>query len=178
MRLAIDIDDTLCDFMGALELRWPGECAGLDRSGLKEMYPGREADLEQIIRSTEFHGSLLRIPGARGAMWKLLEDGHVVDYVTARRKELMFVTAAWLRDQGFPFSSDHLYVVGREKRSKSATYRSLGVGMVVDDYPAALSEAAMAGAAPIVFDAPWNRHVFAGWHRINKWEEIHELVRD
>lgn len=175
MRLAIDIDDTVADFMGAVERQFPGECAGLDKSSLKEMYPGRDEEIDRIIRSAEFHGGLAVVPGARGALWKLLEDGHAVYYVTARREELMFVTIAWLRDNGFPFSSDYLHVVGREPFSKSKTYRHLDVGAVVDDYPAALKEAYMAGAAPIIFDRPWNQDLL-DWTRMKNWEEIHGIA--
>lgn len=110
------------------------------------------------------------IPGSRAGLSILRDLGCKVTIITDRRPRraaeiARFATYKWLSDHVVPH--DDLIISGVKT--------GRGFDLLVDDSPAKVAEAQLAGERVLVFDQPWNRHLIAD--RAHDWAEVVRYVR-
>ena len=155
--LALDLDDTIADFMGQMVAFYGKPMNGF-RGSLESMYP--HLDVKAIISNPNFYKTLRPIDGA----WKMLhylDNRHDLIYLSARDSELQDVTAEWLQTWGFPHVP--LLCVGREGKLILLKQTNF-ITLLVDDMEIFLL--AKQGNA-IVYNQPWNQSL--SFTRIQSW---------
>ena len=168
LKISVDIDDVLADFMGAAT-RILGPSAAPGTHSLKTMYPGREAEVQALTEDADLYRSLSVIPSAPEALREIVSRfGCELVYVSARPIDLSVVTAAWLARNGF--HPGFVFCVGRTHSSKAERIRKLGTHIAIDDYPPALDEITLlTEAKAVVFSRPWNLE-YKDLPRIEAWD--------
>jgi 5'(3')-deoxyribonucleotidase len=106
------------------------------------------------------------IPGAPGAIDRLLDDGHQVVFITSRSMDAGVPTGRWF--ESTPWSRDAQLRVGVKNKS------IVPCGVYIDDAPHVIKELQQAGKNTIVFDQPWNAK--ASGPRAKNWTEVLELI--
>ena len=93
------------------------------------------------------------IPGSRGGVDALLDDGHRVTFITNRPDSALLDTHAWF-DLG-PWGRDPIVrlIVRPDK------WRVPGIDLYVDDTPKMIEELRANGKNAVVFSQPWNLKV-------------------
>lgn len=174
MRIGMDIDGVVYDWTAQYR-RFVG--AILNKRDLPEI---EEWSFYKKwgITTPEFHSHLSEYPieiygmghhisGAKAGLRRLQEAGHRVYAVTARPREAIPTTYAWLTSWGFVWDG---IVIGDDKAQ-------LSTDVVVDDGPHNVEALLTHGHnRVIVFDQKWNRHVDA--ERVCSWPELVETLND
>ena len=175
LKISVDLDDTLADFVGAAT-RILGASPVSGAHSLKAMYPGREAEVQALLEDADLYRSLPVILGAQEALREMVSRfGCELAYVTARPIGLSVVTAAWLERNGFP--PGFVFCVGRANGSKAERIKKLEIQIAIDDYPPALDEITLlTEAKAIVFSQPWNLE-YKDLPRIEAWETATDVFR-
>jgi len=155
--LAVDLDDTIADFMGQMISFYGKPVTGFSYS-LRKMYP--HLDIDAIICDPEFYRTLLPIDKAQEAMWWLNHTNKLI-YLSARSPELRDVTAEWLDKWRFPKAP--LFCVGKEGKLILLQQSNL-VTTLIDDMEIFL--VAQQDNA-IVYNQAWNCNLL--FPRISSW---------
>lgn len=162
MRLLIDQDEVLADFLGGLFLRWNEiHGTGLTRADVREwnltrvLGPEAKEWIIKTLSHPRFFAELSPMPGAIDGMTKLRDRGHDMMIVTHVDPD---ITGAF--DGKREWVRQHLPWLPL-KNVVFATRKELVDGeALVDDAPHNIELWAGAGKrGAIVFDAPWNRNV-------------------
>lgn len=126
--VAVDIDDTLADYVGQMTKYFGPPEGGLNSGSLESMWP--KADWEEAFEGGRFHETMQVIQGSLEGVREIQKRADIV-YFSARRPEMSFVTANWLRENGFPPAP--IVCIGRER--KKALLRNGWFDVVIDDLP-------------------------------------------
>ena len=148
--VALDIDDTLADFVGHMVSVY-GEPVfeSMSSGSLEVMWP-------HIDWGTALADEILTrdMPVMDGSL-ELAHDlacRAPIAYVTARPKELSWVTSKWLSYHGFPPAP----VACLGKELKAGFLRSGMFKLIIDDNPKAMRIAQQVGAKRFCVAQPWN----------------------
>ena len=188
MRLGIDFDNTLADFVTLLQ-RITRERTGFELRGLREQQPGVE-DLEPIIHAaigkdrfesflTEIHETDLTVemppqPGAIEVARRLAAQ-HDLVIVTARGDHESAAVHRWLERHGIPIAG---YVAtNREPKAPHAIEHGLAVHL--DDTASVLEAFDEAHpTVPALIAHPMNARATraAHWRSVEDWLAFERLV--
>jgi uncharacterized HAD superfamily protein len=141
MKLGIDIDGVLADFMGGFSalteqefgIKLPQPWQTYDWHKDNGVTPEQTNYLWELIKSGPFYGTLMPLPGALDAIERLnklsLKD-HDIYFITSRNGTLTkFWTEMWLKFHGMDMPTVLL------TKDKGAAAKALGLDVFVDDKP-------------------------------------------
>jgi len=162
--IAIDLDDTIADFMGLFVERYGMPPGGLNIT-LRKMYP--HLDIDSIVNDPEFYRDLQPIDGAVEVLCKLAPFNTTI-YLSARDFSLQAVTERWLRYWGFP--SAPVVCAGMEGKIVILQQTDI-VSILLDDMELFL-RAVPTTTRVIAYTQPWN--IGLAVPRINSWRDFDE----
>jgi hypothetical protein len=166
--LALDIDDTLADFLGGIEERYgayiPEENNGADWR-LERMYPG--INWSEELRKPDLALELKPLEHSKELAMEITKRVPFV-YLSARPVELNYATAHWLNNHGYPPAP--VMCVGKDL--KKGLLRSGIFGFIIDDSPSVMRIAKEVKAKRICIATPWNE---GEQYRMNVKEALHEV---
>lgn len=161
--IAIDLDDTIADFMGGFVKKYgPPLCGGRLDTSLRMMYP--HLDIDAIVREPAFYLKLVPIEGAQRVLYKLSSMNSLI-YLSARDPSLQDITVKWLRGWGFPAAP--LICAGTEGKLMMLR-RTNFIQILIDDMELFL-RAASSGVHVIAYTQPWNMKL--NIRRIRSWRD-------
>lgn len=105
---------------------------------------------------------------------ELVDSGHEVYYITARKKEFAEQTKQWMKDAGFPIQDNHFYC-GMEDHEKLPIIHELKLDYYFDDKPAVLETLQDIPVQFFVRNQSYNKAY--NWNRINNWSELRQLIK-
>ncbi len=192
MKIAIDLDEVLGDFVGAF-LRWYNHRFGTKwtREDIVHYYVEDAMNISkdeahQRIRHfyTEEVGNISPLVGAVSAT-RMLAGKHDLFVISARHSYLRASTEQWL-EQHFPgiFEGVHLTQDGLQSGSKEKTKaeicKELGCKVLVDDASHHVEPFLGTGIQVIIFNHPWNvYHRFPpSVKRADSWQEVIGLIEE
>lgn len=174
MRIGIDVDDVLSDYLDALIDFHNGQY----RTNLAkdDFYSfafqdvwgcSREQAIERVHRfyDSSQYLSMKPMPGAQQAM-QLLSDRHELFIITGRTDYLVEKTHRWL-DEHFAGVFDEVHFTNFNSKTsasikKSEVCRKLGIDVLVEDAPHNVTDCAQAGVPVLLYEAPWNKNMEPG----------------
>ena len=163
MRIIIDIDDVLADTLTVLEMVL-GPARDKTTEDLQNFFP--DTDLSKILLDEAFNLDIPPVPGASTGVAILREQGHNIEYLSARSPTLAEVTQMWLDDYGFPPAI--VKCEGRENKKQILNVEEYD--LLVDDQLRYLNIAHTRGIQSIAFAYPWNQSW--GGTRVSTWPDI------
>ena len=148
--VALDIDDTLADFIGHMVSVY-GEPVfdSMSSGSLEIMWP--HIDWATALKDQILTKDMPVIDGALELADELACRAPIA-YVTARPKELSWVTSLWLEGHGFPPAP--VACLGRDL--KAGFLRSGMFKLIIDDNPKAMRIAQQVRAKRYCVAQPWN----------------------
>ncbi len=191
MNIAVDIDDTLLDFVGTYIL-FHNETF---KTNLKkedfETYSfnyARGGTMKQAVSSvrqfykTDFFKGMKPFPGAIEVIQKLKEKNNLF-IVTSRpynMKEGTFDQLSKYFQNTFLevfFSSNHYTKAKNSGKTKAEICNDLEASLLIDDSLVYTQECVTKGINSILLDAPWNQNgSIEGIVRVKSWKEIGDLL--
>ena len=179
MKIACDLDDTICDFVGA----WLKEHNHLYRTcytradirkyslaectGISQERFDKDLTQKQI---SGFYKNLCVYPYA-GELLREISQKHTIYIVTNRfcARDTLF----WLVHNSIPF--ENLFLT----HNKESIYSGLKPDVVIDDCPAHVESAKNVGVASMIFDQPWNENVQEDNNlvRVWDWRDIYQMLK-
>jgi uncharacterized HAD superfamily protein len=186
MKFGFDIDDTLINLRGhafaiykkklgkevgddifeALTSPEIHEPFGLTKEQGKEMWISHRDEI--------YFTSCPPFPHAVEVLQELVQNEHVVYYITARSKEYCERTKEWLQKNGFPVRGEHFYC-GMEDEEKVHIIERLGLDFYFDDKPVVLNTLSDLQLKVYAKDNSYNKHLDIP--RITSWHELRDIVR-
>ena len=182
MRIAIDLDDVVLDFVGNL-------CATLQREYASTLVPDDIVEwdlrkvLDPIVGENWWHWWKERdwlwaqapaVPGAIGAIRTLRRAGHYLEIVTSKPDWAEAQTWRWLGKWRPPVQ--RVTIIGMDEQKIDRTDAEL----LIDDKPETCNTWAEAGRSAFLFSRPHNRSHRVPAHglvsRVNGWWDILERV--
>lgn len=190
MKIAIDIDDVLANFLPTLldfhntTYKTNYEKEHFKTFHLWETWGGtREEAIDKVFHfyETEEFKNIAVIEGAKDAV-KLLKQNHELIVVTARPEDLRSKTEEWISTH-FPGLFSDIHIANRFSKSGPQTTKALlcekhGADMLIDDSLDYALECVAPHRKILLFDNPWNQHpeLPTGIHRVRSWEEIQKMI--
>jgi hypothetical protein len=174
MKIAVDLDDTTFDFMGAFAELY-GPPVDPTKLTVEAQYPFLDpAVIHECFLNDEVYWRSLPIKDASWVLRKLAPTQDIW-YVTARPKVLENLTRLILELYEFPFAGQLVLMEKLETRqaSKIEYLRRNSFDIVIDDTPQTIRGVQEFVAFPYIFSRPWNMDFLWGW-RINGWKEFYE----
>jgi uncharacterized HAD superfamily protein len=188
MNIAIDIDDSLADFLGQLILFHNEKYgtalkrADFNSCAYHEVWGGTATETNEKIREfgeTDYFADIIPLPGSQETINSLKKKGHNLFVVTGRRTYLAEKTAAWIGIY-FPeaFSGiyhTNAYALDGARIKKSQVCKDLDAKIIVDDDFKHITDCAGSDIKVLVYDSLWNQGELpkdavrvSGWHEIIK----------
>lgn len=186
MRIAIDVDDVLANFLPTL-VKFHNKTynTAFTKEHFKsfhlwETWGGtREEAMDKVFHfyeTPEFE-NISVVEGAKEAV-KLLKQNHELMVVTARPEELRSKTEAWINIH-FPGLFSDIHIANRFSKSGPQTTKAIlcethGAEMLIDDSIDYALECVAPHRRILLFDNPWNQRpeLPEGVNRVRSWEEI------
>ena len=193
MKIAVDCDDVLAEFIPALA-EWHNEKYNtrLKKEDFHsftfcEVWGGSyDEAVEKVKQSFREKGVLDMnvIGGAFGVLKKLKGEGHELQVVTSRFEFVKEETEVWL-DKHFEglFEDVHFghnsYSDEGKSLSKAEQCEALGFDLLIDDLAEHARACSEKGIKVILFDEPWNQDVGDSdmVKRVRGWDDVLEAVR-
>ena len=154
MRIGVDIDGVLRDFVGSLLIQYykdfPNhEVEAITEWDLHNFFPVGKAIYPYAfnVKAKEVFEDAEPYPGAYVAMIALKERGHEIIYVTTQPHGKEIHTLNWLLKHNFPY--DGLVITGMKDIANCDVY--------IDDGPHNIKALQDAGKEVVIYDQPWNR---------------------
>ncbi len=186
MKIAIDIDDVLANFIPTL-IQFHNTIYGtnyrltdIDRYHLWEIWGGtREEAIDEVYTfyNTPEFKNLPVITGAQDGIGQLKEK-HDLIAMTARPEEIRNKTEEWI-SMHFPGIFSELHIANRFSKSGPSTTKAElcekhEVDMLIDDNLEYALECVTPQRKILLFNNPWNQHpeLPIGITRVHSWEEI------
>lgn len=192
MKIAVDLDEVLGDFVGAF-LKWRNRTYGgnwtyddvVDYHWANYLgIPSEQAidEVHQFFKTDEF-ADLPVIDGAREAVAVLARD-HELVIVTARQHAIEGITRRWLEHN---FSGQFREVIfanhyakdGSPIKEKGELCREAGCDWIIEDNAYHLEPLMRYGVGVIIIDKPWNGHyrLPSQVRRASNWAEVVDIVK-
>jgi uncharacterized HAD superfamily protein len=190
MKIGIDIDEVLADYLSAL-IRFHNElygtCLAPDQFKTYRFWETWGGTKEEAIQKVyDFSGTsqfknIVPIQGAKQAI-QTLRGNHTLHLITGRPDDLAEGTREWV-ERHFPdtFSSlnfaNHFSKVGAP-RTKSEICDALKVDFLIEDILDYALECVTPNRTVLLLDNPWNQHspLPKGIRRVRSWEEIVGII--
>jgi hypothetical protein len=158
-KIALDIDSTLHHYWDLLQrvarerygVELPYEeqrdwgITALERDAVVHCVEETHSD-ENILAGVPYEGAVETVQA-----WH--EQGHWIHVTSHRRPQTADATACWLEEIGMPFDDLHCSF---DKVSRCV---ELGIHVLVDDSPANIARARMAGIVPATILHPWSEEL-------------------
>ena len=185
MRIAVDIDDVLLDFVNSF-LKFHNKEYG-SRMKKEDVYtfdfakilgvPRKEVERRFLeFYKTDLFRSIKPIECAVEGIILLHEKGHELITVSSRPEIIRKATIEQIVEQ-FPilpkdmYFSNHLYIEGNGS-SKAKLCAELGVLLLIEDCFEYAIDVKKKGTDVILFDQPWNQYEkINGIYRVGSWEK-------
>lgn len=192
MKIAIDLDEVLGDFVGAFlrwhnhrfKTRWQKE--DIVRYHVEEIMdiPQEEAHERIHLFFEEELGNIPPMKGAEDAV-RILSQRHELYVVSARHNYLRLPTEQWL-ERHFPKMFRGLHLVedglqnGEAEKTKGEICRELNCDLLIDDGSHHVESLLTAGLKVIIFSHPWNiYHRFPPKvQRAENWQEVLGVIKE
>jgi 5'(3')-deoxyribonucleotidase len=185
LRLGIDMDGTLCDFVGAflteVECRYglkiskeeilKPDIARFVNSQLKDHAKEKSEELYFEICTYDFFRNLKPFENTVEVVKELSKE-HEIIFIT-RPTEYQSSTQAkkhWIEDKFGKTKYNLLFVDSFEAK------RFVDVDLMIDDDPRVMS--ALEGQIPILVDQPWNRDYSKWAYRISSFSELAGVIEE
>lgn len=171
IRLLIDMDEVICDFLGELFRRYnrlTGKALRLDQLKQYDLTPFVGRLGEKIYFSPGFFAQLQPFPYALDVLRQLQQEGHHLIVATDARgnSQMAADKKSWVR-RHLPFLPPQNFVVCSHK------YR-IKADLLFDDSPFILNRF---NGIKVVMDRPYNQHVKGQRIYNNNWLDFHTYVR-
>jgi len=191
MRIAVDLDDVLCNFIAEF-LKWYNPQHGTNwqfEDVISYHWPNfMHITAEQAIADVhKFHisqgfANLPVMPGAQEFISRLALK-HELSIVTSRQNAAKEATYNWL-DRNFPgvfrqvLFANHYSADGSPARTKGELCQEIGCELIVDDDGRHLDSLLAHNIKAVIMDKPWNKNdqLPAGVIRAYNWEEAVQAV--
>lgn len=186
MKIGIDLDEVLADFLPALiEYHNATYGTALDREQFQsyrfwETWGGTRD--ETIQKVYDFHKSsyfrdIKPVDGSQDAVGMLKQTNDLV-VVTSRQDAIAQATVAWVT-QHFSDSFSGVYLANHYSQNGSPTTKkqicdSLGIDVLIEDSLEYALECLTPKRKILLLDCPWNRSLELpqGIYRVGSWEDI------
>lgn len=183
MKLGIDIDGTIKHTQKAAikvyneEFNMNIKEDEVETYYLDEPYGLTPEEGSKVWRKLETKIYKIGIPleHAPQSLQQLVKEGHEVYFITARPgfKEVEKVTREWLKEHGFPFDGENLFMNAQQKGKLA---KELGIDLFFEDDPVHIDNLIKAGIPVVIVDMKYNRDYPNDIPRINDWLEGLEAV--
>ena len=165
--IGLDLDGPCADYLGAMRAV-AAQIGGVDPStlptpitwGLEQWFGDRNKYLKahhEAVHDLRIFRDLEATPGASETITALHSEGHLIRVISHRLKGgdmdpavVLPDTVRWLSDNGIPF--DDIAFVDDKSDVRADVY--------IDDDPAVVASLRDMGRQVIVYDLPYNRHVY------------------
>lgn len=182
MRIGIDLDDTVMDFVPEF-LREAKHLYGLEYrisdvndyllASLPGLNPERVTTIMQSMISNEALAKLKPVEGSVYGLNNLRNNGHAITYITNRTPTPSTMRQArfWMEWHGIK----HPIIYSKNKGQDLERIRA---DLLLDDNPRNIISAIEHGIKAFVFDRPWNTTMPEVYKRVNGWYDFIERVRE
>lgn len=179
MKIAVDLDDTLCEFVKPFLKEW--NKLGHDKKFediytyyLSDALDRPQEEISQFLVDLEAkHAYALSdpLPKAVEVMNRLYHSGHEIYVVTGRRNASEAMR--WLDEASIKY--EDLYLT----REKTKVLKSINADLFIDDMPFNVEDSSGAGIDTLLMDKPWNREVDENDYltRVFGWEQIFDYIK-
>lgn len=184
MRIAIDIDGVLRDFVGSVHKQLIKHQLVVPETpqpkitawDMHQFYPEIPKEkIYQFIFNSGYTWSIFAdaepYPGAKQFVEDLEAAGHVVGLVTSQNKNGWRGTVSWMHYTGVSASNIHCIRFDRGEKSKS----NLGYEVLLDDKPENVQDFIDNGGKAFLFDQPWNQE--SALPRVHSYQEFIEKIK-
>jgi len=192
MKIAIDIDDVLADYLTQLvkfhNRTYKTALKKSDFVSLNfwEIWGGtKKQSIEKVYRfyKTAYFKNIKPFPGSLETLKKLKKRNELV-VITSRQYDLIYETEAWLKKyfpgifSGIYFSNN--FSAEGSKFKKSVFCDRLGIDAVIEDSFEYATECLKPNRKIILFRRPWNENLAIpkGIWKVNSWEEIPMIIKE
>lgn len=160
MKIGIDIDGVIADFVGSFLPRLQKYCKckvknivnfnfwenlNIDKIEFDKIW-------EKEVIETNFYSDLKLVKGSLEAL-KILKKDNKLILISSREKQLARDTFNWLKHYGIPFS--RLELVEKDKKKKVA--KMVKCDLVIEDNLDIARMVEARGVPVLLFDYPWNK---------------------
>ncbi len=190
MKIGIDLDEVLADFMTALikfhndKYDTAFERHQFHSYRVFEIWGGTQEEADGEISefyNTEYFEGIQPIPNAIESI-DSLSKSHELSIITSRQNDISEKTLDWVNRHfknkftGVYFTNQHSH--NGISISKSSVCNKIGANLMIEDYLDYATECALAGKEVLLLDCPWNK-TQALPNKINRvysWKEITETI--
>lgn len=180
MKIGVDIDDVLCEFVPHF-FDWHNKVYGTRNRAFElqsyDMYkvfgyhPDENWDRIKMFYATDAFKYIPANLAARHVLEELRTHGHTLYAITSRDKSIKDQTLDWV-DKNYTDIFKQVYLVPK----KGDLCHRLGIDVHIDDSEHHAMDCSLNGASVVVYDQPWNQHVH-GHDRVKNWYEVRELLK-
>jgi len=190
MKIGIDLDDVLADFLSAvIEYHNAAYGTSLEREQFKsykywETWGGTRNEAIQKVYDfykTPYFKNMKPVAHSQEAA-DILKQNNELLIVTSRQYDIAEATREWI-NRNFPdvfsdvFFANH-YSQNGSSKTKKQICDSHGVDVLIEDYPDFALECINPERKILLFDCPWNRDskLPQEIYRVHSWEEILKFI--
>ena len=178
MKLGFDIDGVISDFVGSF-VRIVKKHYSLTLTeadiychDLNLVLGISKQERNKLIRETLL-GDIALMPKAQRTLMRLKSEGHQIFIITARFKDLVDVTKAWLKNKGIPYSRLIQLNEGEKYLAE------VELDLIVEDNLEDALEWSQKVDNILVYDHPWNQtlNVKGLIKRVHSWDDIFKEIQ-
>jgi len=190
MKIGIDLDEVLADFLPALiEYHDANYGTSLVREQFQsyrfwETWGGtREEAIQKVydFHKTSYFKNMKAVLGSQEAVGILKRNNDLV-VVTSRQDDVAEATRGWIA-QHFPNVFSEVYFANHYSQNGSSITKkqicdSVGVDVLIEDSPEYALECLNPNRKILLLDCPWNRssELPQGIYRVNSWKDIIDSI--
>lgn len=192
MKIGIDLDEVLADFLTALikfhndKYDTAFERHQFHSYRVFEIWGGTQEESDREIfefYNTNYFKEIKPVPNAIENIDFLCKD-HELAIITSRQNDIAEKTLDWINKhfenkfKGVYFTNQHSH--SGKSIKKSAVCGSIGANLIIEDYLDYATECAQAGKEVLLFDCPWNktRALPEKVSRVYSWNEITDTIKN
>ncbi len=192
MKIGIDIDDVIADFVPTLA-RFHNETFGgnLSKNDFTsyDFWKVWGGSKEEAVRKVDMFfedqshcNKILPVIKSVTSLNKLKEGGVELFAITGRRDNMIEQTKEWI-EKHFPglfldIYFTNSYSLNGKSEKKSKICKELGITVMVEDHTKHAVDCAENAIQVLLFDCPWNKHsnVLKNIRRVSSWDEIIQVL--
>ena len=191
MKIGIDLDEVLADFMPQLLKYYNGKYkTNFRREQVKEYnfwnlwHCTKEQAIDEVYQffRSSYANEIQPVIGAKEAVPKLNKNNELF-VITSRANDSAEETFRWINKYFSGVFSD-IYITNqwnnlyKRTKKKSDICKELGIELIVEDGPEHAIDCASSGLNVLLFDCPWNENIIeTKIKRIKSWGEALKEIR-